>query len=170
MHVLEWMVCSSVTRLKYDSRFSISSLPLLFCTSSLFSVMHYRPLSGWKGADKTGSQSGAEKHVLCECHLALEEQWAVSLGIAFTLLSVDCTSTLGYILTYNKTTFIPLIWKSIGRKNHSIGYLQVFSLPISSQLDSRKILFWSLKTIIIMSHKKMLGSSQIQVLKHRWNP
>lgn len=150
LHVLEWMVCSSVTRLKYDSRFSISSLPLLFCTSSLFSAMYYRPLSGWKEVDKTGSQPGAEKHVLCECHLALEEQWAASPGIAFTLLLVDCTSTLGYILTYNKTAFIPLIWKSIGRKNHSIGYFQVFSLPISSQLDSREIVFWSLKTVIIM--------------------
>lgn len=116
MYILECMVCPLFTRLMYDSRFSISLWPLLFCTSSLFSAMLYRPLSGWKEAYKTGNQSGASKHVLCECHLALAEQWAASPGIAFALLSVDCTSALGYILTYNKVSLIPLIWKGIGRK------------------------------------------------------
>lgn len=54
--------------------------------------------------------------MLCECHLALAEQWAASPGIAFALLSVDCTSALGYILTYNKVALIPLIWKGIGEE------------------------------------------------------
>lgn len=126
MHILEWMVSPLFTRLKYDSRLLISSLPLLFCTSSLFSAMLYRPLSGWKEADKTGSQSGVREHVLCECHLALEEQWAANPGIAFSLLSVDCMSTLSYILTSNKISFTFFNLEGNLEENHSTGHFQVF--------------------------------------------
>lgn len=137
MYVPECMVCPLYTRLKYDSRFSISLWPLLFCTSSLFSAVLYRPLSGWKEAYKTGSHSAASKHVLCECHLALVEQWTASPGIAFALLSVYYTNTLGYILTYNKVTLTSLIWKGIRRKKSFcwplIGIIITYSKSVQFQ-------------------------------------
>ena len=77
------------------------------------------------------------KHVLCKYHQALEEQWATSLGIDFSLLLVNCTSILGWIFTCNKITLSPLIWKSPERKAILLaifrypGYLfQVTLIPV----------------------------------------
>lgn len=78
------------------------------------------------------------------------------------LPSVDCTSTFGYILTYDKITFTLLMWKGAGRKISPFAIFR-YSISCYKWVDPRGILFWSLKTVIFVSHRKMVGSSQVQL-------